>query len=186
MQNKKILIFLGLVLTIVIVFLMVYVYKINQEIIPETKNPTTSKTEVEKEAKQDNEDKDLLKIKKDMQNIQVGNETFEKQEEADIFSAEDKQRVEEYSKEVVGGNLRIAQGKIMEIQDSHLKIDFTQDYFNWQSTVIINSDTKISYLNNLQSLSLGDLKVGDSLIVRSFSSESVTNSEFIASKIFVE
>ena len=173
MQNKKVLVLLGMVLFLAVVLIVFYVYQ--SKIVP-TETPVLQKTQsVNKKVSLEKEK--INKIKEEMKYVAVNNKTFEQIKEDS--SEEEK----EYTEKITTEGIRIAEGEVTKKQNSSLEVKFDQETFIWTSTVNIDKNTTI--FNNItqNQLSISDLKVGDSVIVRTMSG-SVTDAEFSASKIF--
>ncbi len=185
MNNKKILIWLGMILSILIVFLIVYIINSNNSAVKLSPTPpaTIQKKQQSTIKAKEQHLAELEKLKREMKGIT--NETFVI--EASVDDSEfcsNNEDAERYQKEIVTGQALIVEGTIAEIGTSHLKINFKQGPLNWVSIVNVNQETLIATINQnseQNKVLLTTFKVGEKVIVQS--TENVTNANFIARSI---
>lgn len=157
MDQKKVLISLGFLLTIVILGLIFYSYQVNKvyqptvELDPISKNNLTPTTEESKS--------DPSKIKEKFENNNSG-----------LHLPEDGQLEEDDLKKIEDQIINSAIGSIKEKQENRLIVNFDYQGKQWESIVNINQETSIrlpaSSPNSMgQEINFSDLKSGEQIIV---------------------
>jgi len=183
-MKKKLLIFLALILLTAISILLIYVYQLSKsEIIPPVQSPTTKIIDKQDEKETQNAI-ELEKIKKEMNGIK--NESFAVKPLAENEEDCSTEETIQYEKQITTGMAKIAEGRISEISNSSLKVDFKQGTLSWVSTISLDESSSISKINTTTTkttkLSLPDLKVGDRIVVQT-KGENITDKNFIAESI---
>jgi hypothetical protein len=188
-MKKQPLIILGVILVIVIISLTFYAYQKTQTTTPISQTPPTP-TIPTQETKTTNEEKvekelELEKIKKSIQAID--NENFEIVEEGEEDCEDTTGKVKEYGEDLVEGTATAAEGKVLEIKDNSIIVEFNQATYKWKSEAIINSSTKISTVDSStqpKSASFSSIVVGDRVALDS-GGKKMTDSVFTPRNIYI-
>ena len=175
MKNKRILILLGVTLIAVIILLVVYAYSLSKNSYTQPSPVSSAPRQLASAPKPINDSKE----------IKTEIATLDKKLEASDCSEED---ATAYKEKIKAGAIKTAQGTIIEVKSSSLKIDFTLGSNSWVSEVIVDKDTTIQIpasTNNSDSkiLAFSNLKAGDTVLVN-FLGDITNNTSFTAFSVF--
>lgn len=189
MNNKKILIWLGMILSILIVFLIVYIINSNNSAVKLSPTPpaTIQKKQQSTIKAKEQHLAELEKLKREMKGIT--NETFTIETSPEnVEDCSGDCSIEEliqYEKQIVNGVAQVAEGRIVEILNSSLKVKFQQASISWISIVNLDQKSSISTFNlKLESspISLMDLKIGDRVVIKT-KRTNITDKSFVAESV---
>ena len=184
MKNKKILILLGIVLSSLIIFLVVYAISLNNTTIQPPPPPLSKIKNSQQLTIKDKEQRlaELEALKKEMNAVQ--NESFKVETLLEGVEDCDSEDSEKYQDKIIAGQASMAEGVIVETANSYLKIQFKQGSLSWTSVVNIDKNTSIATINKNSEqikIPLTTLLVGEKVVVQSV--ENITNDIFVAGSV---
>lgn len=180
-MRRNLLIIFGLALLVIITGLGLYAYQINN--IPVNSIPAKKTIEKEKTLSI-TEIKKAEEIKKNIRRGVINNQSFQTLE---VEEEDCDEEAKNYSEELLTGTAKTAEGRVLAINSSSFKIEFTQGAYRWISEVLINSGTQISIVNSStesQEISFSAIKIGDKLIVTSKDNK-IVDTNFTAESLFI-
>lgn len=190
-MDKKKIILLILVLIIAVIGTIFFVYSgFNKKTNDQNQSVveiSDDKKDDEKKIKKQNLKLEAEEIKDRIKNID--NDSFqtleleESKEELDKMSEEEK---DEFTRDVLGGNFSVAEGRVREISGSELKVDFYQNSYKWTSDIKINSETKIEIIKMTGETvpgKISEIKKGDRIIIHAIDGR-ITDDSFTAETVY--
>jgi hypothetical protein len=183
MKNKKTLLLIALILSLTLMFMIWYAFrtletKETQPILKNDLKPTTTNTITNKE------DSNLEKIKTQMEKL--NNSSLEAKQPSLEEGLQESDQAKQYEQEFIEkGEARMADGYVLEVTNSYLKVKFNSASYTWISKVNITPETSLTQINpgsENTPISLAEITVNSKVTVRT-NGESITNEEITAEKV---